>query len=477
LIFVSDSFSQQQNVPLRSEYLLALELELNGLDTIQHLGFLPLLQSRLRTNKVDKLVENLGVKDYSKKSFVSRKLFHEHVIQYDSGAVTFTIDPIVNFEFGKENSEFERDESLYKNVRGFILRLNLGSKVSIESTFRENQVELSSYLHNRTNSTRVAYGQGRVKTFKDSGFDFSMATSVINYSPNNRVNIQLGNGKQFVGYGHRSILLSDMAFSYPFIKLNTSWLKGKIQYQNMYSIFQNLSRLDSDFEGEGLFERKQGAIHYLDFAVNSKFNIGLFEGTIWSTLDSSGNTALPLNYYAPVIFLNSLIEKNSKEENNLIGVNSNYKVLPNFHLYGQLALNGISNSNSSYQLGAKYYLKQLPLKLQAEYDSKGKQSKQTLFTHYEESLTTPYNIEAQEVYFSATYKIKRILSQVAINQIITDLEEIQFINLKQSYIVNPSYNLALSLGVHYRIEHVSNHEMNYIYLGLSTNLQNIYFNY
>ena len=71
-----------------------------------------------------------------------------------------------------------------------------------------------------------------------------MASAYLSVSPNERVNIQMGTGKHFVGEGHRSLLLSDVAFNSPFLRVNTNWFKGKLQYQNLYTLHQDLTRLE-----------------------------------------------------------------------------------------------------------------------------------------------------------------------------------------------------------------------------------------
>ena len=77
----------------------------------------------------------------------------------------------------------------------------------------------------------MAYGQGRVKSFEE-GYDFNMASSRITYTPTDYLNIQLGHDKHFIGNGERSLLLSDLSFNYPFIRLQSDWLNGKLKYQN-----------------------------------------------------------------------------------------------------------------------------------------------------------------------------------------------------------------------------------------------------
>jgi hypothetical protein len=478
-------FTQNVNIPLNQSFNVELERSIAASKEIIHSSFKPIL---LRDSKNGDNVAALRI-ERSDKSWVGKRLFYEHFITLDSTDFKLTIDPIVNFEFGVDNEFDARAEpNLYKNTRGFVARLQFGKRVALESTFRENQAVLPYYLYERTKLIGVAYGQGRTKDFKEVGFDFAMASAYISVSPNERINFQLGTGKHFVGEGHRSLLLSDVAFNSPFLRFNTNWLGGKLQYQNLYTLHQDLNRLQSTTNSEGLFERKQAATHFLEVSPNYKFNIALFESTIFPSLDTSGNIPVGVNYWVPIIFLNTLLEGDKSKGNNKVGLNVNYKMVEKIQLYGQLAL---QSGNVNYQIGTKVF----PFKnvmLQAEFNKISDLHRNNLFTHYNESLTHPVNYQSSELIGIAQFKENRWLTRAAANVILNDNIDIMVIDFRQSFIVNPSYNFILQAGV--QIRRVENFEgisqtqpstamggmalnSNFIYFGLSTNLQNIYTNY
>ncbi|MBL4708109.1 MAG: hypothetical protein JKY48_06680 [Flavobacteriales bacterium] len=479
------AFTQNQNIPLNQSFSFDSDRTIIQSDQIVHFSFKPLILRESATNDV---VSSLIYKREDGKSWVAKKLFHEHFISLDTGIVQLTIDPVFNFEINEDREANTRgDVGLYKNTRGFNIKLLIGNKVAIESSFRENQAVLPYYLDQRTRSTGVAYGQGRTKTFKDDGFDFAMASSYVSYSPSDRINIQIGNGKHFVGNGHRSLLLSDVAFNYPFLKLNTNWFNNKLQYQNLYTLYQDLNRLVSVSSTEGLFERKQGATHYLEFSPNNKLSIGIFESTIFPSIDSTGNVGVGANYWAPIIFLNTAIEGDKDKGNNLIGVNFNYSLIKRVQIYGQYAILG---KNERYQIGTKIFPHK-NLLLQAEYNSLSDVRSNNLFYHYNESLTHPVGYKSSELIGILQYKNRRFLTRASFNMILSDNLDVAFTDFKQSYIVNPSFNFTLHAGVQIRsVEHEFELlpttagysggaflNATIVYFGLSTNLQNLYFNY
>lgn len=469
LLFVlyQESIAQHQNIPLQHSLNIEIEKRILKDSAISHTSFKPILESRISFKP--KSLEFLN----SGKSWALKKLFHEHFIQLDSEDVQLFIDPILNFEFGEDNGNSARDVNHYVNTRGFQLRLNLGEKVSIQSSFRENQANLISYVHERTRFSREAFGQGRVKKFGDDGFDFNMASSVFSYSPSSQINIQFGHGKHFVGQGYRSFLLSDLSYNYPFIRLNTTWFDDKVSYQNVFALFQSLQRLPSDFESEGLFQRQQAAIHYLEYSPLDKLSIGLFESVLWMNKDTSDFNPAGINYWIPIVMMNSLIDDNALSSN--LGITLNYSGIKRMNVYGQLASTHLTDSAANFQLGAKYYLKKTPIRLQVEYNSSGHADQR--FSHYESSLTHPVQSDFSEWIFGIVFKKNRIWSSAQYNMIQNSKQEMHFVELRQSYFINQSSSIAITAGWRYRTIEMFNQETNFIFFGLTTNLQNLYFDY
>lgn len=484
-------FGQQHNVPLNQSFSFQSEREILRSETIIHSSFKPILQQEVEGIDTAAIPSLLSPRNLER-SFVARKLFVEHFITLDTGKIHLTIDPLFNFELGEEMEEDSRDISLFKNTRGFNIKLSLGDKVAVESSFRENQANLPFYLSQQTNLNQVAYGQGRVKTFKEDGYDFAMASAYISYSPSKRVNIQAGHGKHFVGNGHRSLLLSDLAFNYPFLKVNSNWFNNKLQYQNLYTIFQDLTRLESVDNSEGLFERKQGAFHFLEYAPNSKFSIGLFEGVIFPSLDTSGNLNVGANFWAPVIFLNTLLEGSENQGNSIIGTNMSLRIAQKIELYNQVVIADEEFDDVGLQFGAKWYLHR-NLMIQGEYNFTGGVSSNSLYSHYNESLNHPVQfLDAHELIGIAQFQKKRWMTRAVVNYIDEGMIDVQAADFRQLFIVNPSFNFSIHLGVQMRNLSYEDESAlvntpqflpeaarnsTYVYFGLSTNLQNLYFNY
>lgn len=492
------SLSQNLNVTLNQPF--SFELEKNSIQSekIVHESFKPILLREARradSNASTTLV--LKNSKSSNRSWVSRKLFHNNFIELDTGLVRITIDPIINFEIGSEYvDDVKADYTPYKNTRGFIVKANLGEQVSFESSFRENQVVLPSYLDQRTEDSEVAYGQGRWKRFKDDGYDFAMASAYLSYSPLDWINIQAGHGKHFVGNGHRSLLLSDLSFNYPFLRINTSWLDNKIQYQNLFSVFQDLNRLPGNSESEALFERKQAATHYLEYKPNNLFSFALFESVIFPRLDSGGSRKVGSNYWIPIIGLNSIVEGSNQEGNSLFGTNLSLNITQKIQLYNQFSITDENFNNVALQLGTKYFFAQYFL-IQLEANLTDNYNANQLYTHYNESLNYPVQDNVADYIAIFQFQKNRWQTRIAANFIENNTYDAQLADLRQSFIINPSFNFAANIGVQYRKvtnqdggnnfinPHIAGNTVNnllqaesiYFYFGISTHLQNLYFNY
>ena len=192
----------------------------------------------------------------------------------------------------------QENEILYRNTRGILVQGDIGKKLSFSSSFYETQAQFPSWVDSfaatyadtaLVKGAQVSYsnfgfvlilGQGRAKPFRD-GYDFGMASGYVSYSPFERLNIQAGHGKHFIGEGYRSLLLSDNAFNYPYLRITSSWWKGKLQYTGIYNSMQSLNRIEFATTPEAPFERKSGSFNYLSIAPVKWLQIGLFEGTIW----------------------------------------------------------------------------------------------------------------------------------------------------------------------------------------------------
>lgn len=381
MLLLSYSFINAQQLPLflNQEYSAYCDQALNSPDESIHTGFRPLIQSEAHLQydwKSGKYTSNDSIKGMDeypvpveKRSWLYRKIYNECFFIIHDTAKKFwcTIDPLFNFQASDDRGDSAR--KMVQNTRGFLLQGGIGEKFSFSTSFYENQATFPYYVDNFIQTSDVLPGQGRAKilnsqtggSFYSNGYDFDISESNMSFTPSSHFNFQLGQGKNFIGDGYRSLLLSDNSFDYPYFKVTSTF--GKFQYTNMYAIFLNLSNNSIvTGETEGLVQRKAASFQYLSWNVSNRLEWGLFQGLIWQASNYVTNQqSYNINYFDPVIGANALrYGLGGDNDNVLLGSTIKYKITRNFLFYGQLVANDIGPSETiknktGFQSGFKYY--------------------------------------------------------------------------------------------------------------------------
>jgi len=358
-----------------------------------------------------------------KRSLFHRKLFDEHLLEFRNEDYNVFIDFLPDFQVGKSR---DGSRTVWLNTRGASIQANIGAKFYLESYFYENQGRFPLYLDQYIRKQDIVPGQGGIKDYSNGkAFDYNMASALLSYTPVKYLTIDLGYGQNFIGDGYRSLMLSDIQFSYPYIKLIANL--GKVQYTSMWAQFmdKHSKSFATAYDDLGYY-KKWGVFHFLDWNVNKKLTIGLFDAVIWPDADSSGRKrGFDWSYMNPIIFLRSAEFSQGSSDNALVGLNAKFKVFPKTTVYGQLVLdefklkevfkgNGWWANKQAWQLGLKSFdlFNVNKLDIQAEYNAVRPYTysyKSTLinYEHYNQSLAHPLGANFQEVLGIATYGYKR----------------------------------------------------------------------
>lgn len=309
-------------------------------------------------------------------TWAAKKLWNEHLVQLQGKDYWFTIDPIFDLQLGSD-SEIG---GTYNNTRGFMVQGGLGKKLNFYSTVFESQGRFAGYVNRYIESIRasgsepIVPGRGVSKRFKTDGYDYPVAEAYLSYSPAKFFNVQFGHGRNFIGDGYRSLLLSDVTSPQPFLKLNTSF--WKIKYTNTFMWMRDVR---PEVLEDGAFRTKYVANHYLSWNVSKRLNLGLFESVLWQ---NSNNRGFDVNYLNPIVFYRAIEFQTGQDAGNaLLGASAKYKFTDNINGYGQFILDEFSlgdikggerswKNKYGYQLGIKYFnaFKVDNLMLQLEYN-------------------------------------------------------------------------------------------------------------
>ncbi|MEO6814979.1 MAG: hypothetical protein ABI172_13690 [Ginsengibacter sp.] len=343
----------------------------------------------------------------SKESFLSDKpiwksfyVTKPNLFEVNTKDFFFAVNPVINFQIGGESGN---SQSLFINQRGITARGRIADKIGFSTTITENQERGPSFFQSRVAQFRAVPGFGFYKPFKKNAFDYFDARGYVTFNATKYIDIQFGYDKNFIGNGYRSLLLSDDANSYLFLKLNTKiW---KFNYQNIFM------ELIPQFvkTGDNLLPRKYAAVHHLSINVAKWLNVGAFESIVFAR-----KKYFDFEYLNPIIFLRYVEGNVGSPDKAHVGFDFKANVAHQFQFYGQLILdeflakeilknNGFWANKYGYQLGLKYIdafkIKNLDLQVESNrvrpftyshYDSS------TNYTHYNQYLAHPVGANFQE---------------------------------------------------------------------------------
>ena len=411
------SYSQHTNLFLGRSYTSDINRVLYTADSSIHSSFKPIIQSNL-SFQVDSVLSNY-YKSYKK--LYLKKIFSEHLMILEGTDYRVIASPIINFSKGKELTD---SKNTFINTRGYLIEGDLGRNISFSTSFFENQAVFSNYIDSYIRDNKVVPGQGYGRGFKGTGFDYAMSSGYVTYRKKNMFALQFGHGKNFIGDGYRSLLLSDNTFNYPYLKFQTAF--WKVQYTTLYAELMDINY----FETQGLsnwdqmgYPKKYLSSHYLSLNATNKFNISLFESIVWRMNHAPGNSGFDINYLNPIAMLRPIEFSLNSPDNVLLGINTKY-LFNSSYIYGQLVVDEFSITDLrandgwwankvGFQLGYKIFdpfnIKRLTL--QSEYNyvrpyTYAHHNPQQNYAHYNQPLAHPLGANFSEFLFLANYKWK-----------------------------------------------------------------------
>ncbi len=524
LFFVANAaVAQVSYIPLNRDIMARYEPFLDSVGSTMHTSLKPFLSNEVAANSpYDSLNTHFLKNTKFNRSLVGRKLFQEHLLEVKKDDFHLYADFIFNFSYG---NEYSAPKTFFTNSRGVYAGGTIGRGLSFSTYFMENQETFPVYMDNYIAFTGVIPGRGLAKNLYGAK-DFAYASAEVSYALKKYFTFQLGTDKNFIGEGYRSLLLSDVAFYYPYFKIELNiW---KIKYMCMWTAYQDLlikpppNMNPDDFS----FRKKYSTYHYLDFNIgkNNRASIGIMEAVIWRS-DSVRGTGIDFNYLNPIIFLRPVEASLSSPDNVVLGLNAKFKINSRNILYSQLLLdefnlgalqanNGDYRNKFGVQLGFKSYnvfgIKNLRVQTEFNYVKPytySHRSSITSYGHYNEPLAHIQGANFYESVNFLNYHYKQWFFQTEYMIVVTGLDTaginygknifksysqpaqyvgnymaqglkttITYLDFKIGYLVNPTYNLRIEAGITNR--NAQNDwgttKNNFIYFGIKTAISNLY---
>ena len=348
-------------------------------------------------------------KEVSKKPFLK----HFYTTKSDIYSVNtkdfkLRVNPVIYWQGGKENNNPNRQ---YINTRGVQVEGSIDNKIGFYTFMADNQAVLPYYVNDQINKHKTYFGEGFLKRARKDGViipgsvDFFTARGYFTFKATKHINGQFGHGKHFIGNGYRSLILSDNATNYLYLRMNTKiW---KFNYTNLFAEMN----ADNDQGSDRVIEKKYLAFHHLSLNLLKNLNVGL-----WESIPFGRNRRyFELQYLNPIIFYRSIEQQVGSGDNAILGMDMHWNFLKHGQIYSQIVLDEFFLSHlrardkwwankQAIQLGAKYIdaFGLSNLDLQGEWNyirpyTYSHKNNYTSYTHYLQPLAHPLGANLREL--------------------------------------------------------------------------------
>ena len=241
-------------------------------------------------------------------------------------------NPIINFQYAIDSSD---EQPIFLNLRGLEIRGGIDDRIYFYTNIHEQQARYANYVNEYIDNNSAIPGAGLYKNYNSRifniqrGYDFTNAQALLGFNVTKHVGVQFGHGRNFIGNGYRSVLLSDFATNYFYLKLN--WRVGKFQLQNIFA--ETAGQTAAQIPGDNLVPKKYVATHYLGYRPFKNLQVGLFESVVFNR-----ENGFELQYLNPIILYRTVETYIGSPDNVLLGADIKWNFVKGFQLYDQFLL-------------------------------------------------------------------------------------------------------------------------------------------
>ncbi len=507
-------FAQSVYQPYSFDFSQKFSADLFSTNTRIHSALKPyLVDDTLLKHTYDSLM-NIG----NHKGILSNRIFNEHLIDVKNSGNTFYADLLPDMQIGRDVSGHQ---SVWTTSLGVQIGGKFGSKFSYYGSFYDNESAFPAYINNYANNSGYIPGQEKDGNPGSRIKDYYYSSFVLSYTPVKFINFALGKDKTFIGDGYRSMLLSDFATSYPFLKLTAT--VGNVKYMAMYAYLNNPNALPAS---NGDSRNKWGYFQYLDWNVSNRLSLGFFQNEMEADVDPVGQKrGFNVSLASPFVFLVPLDNIDNNPAKSILGATAKYKIFDKAIVYGQFVLNefraqdffsgnGSVTNKSGYQLGFRGadLFKVKGLNYLAEFNTARPYTYQSFdqtsnYSHDDQPLAHPFGANFREWLGILNYSVGRFDFRGQLNYAFYGLDlnglnyggniflpytmavkqlgnyvgqglrtDFYYAEAKVAYVLNPRYNLRLELSAMYRNETNSqfDNKTTLITIGLRSSFRDLY---
>lgn len=361
-----------------------------------------------------------------------KHFFETNFITTQRNGHSININPLFIFEARKMKGD-DTSSLLTRNTRGIEAFGNLGYYITFYTAFYENQGGFFPHEMEYINKYDVIPGQGHGKEFKETQLDWAWVTGNICVRASRNLEFVLGYGKNFIGHGYRSIILSDQAFNYPYVRSQVTLFDRKLFFNTIWAQTQSWNH-DSDFVSNNhTFHNATYNVLGWNPQVLRGVNLSIIHGITWKKSQKSNFLAADLrvspfrelNIYAQARYnCDDILDKK-------VGYQAGFEI---FDVFEMLKINAVL----SFLKGVGVLSRDrnpFRLHIQAEYNSNSLTAIDPLqkpysFAHYAEPLQ--FSLDKETLFISDL----TIYNRVEISLMRSDSDIRKYTDIKLSFIAN-----------------------------------------
>lgn len=218
------------------------------------------------------------------------------------------------------------------NYTGAGLFYHLKDKLYIQAQYTLGGRLGTEFTRQFGDSLNILPGMGFARKAADGAYFSHVPSGSISYKAGKYFHFELGNGKNFWGFGYRSLILGDHGAPMPYFRFTTKiW---KVKYTSLFLKLKDISSTPNYGDARG----KYAALHSLSWNATSRLNFTIYEMVIWQDRDTLNRRNLDLNYLNPLLFYRPVEFAQGSADNVLIGAGARFRLTKKTSLYGQLIL-------------------------------------------------------------------------------------------------------------------------------------------
>ncbi|MFN0032753.1 MAG: hypothetical protein ACKVOR_11390 [Flavobacteriales bacterium] len=189
-----------------------------------------------------------------------------------------------------------------------------------------------AYIRLFADSTNILPGAGFATRSGNDFYTSHFTYGHVGYTAKKFFHFELGKRKHFWGDGYRSLILSDVANAFPYIRITTKF--WRVKYTNLWAQMRQTNEAYQPKDAR----IKYTAMHALSWNVSKTLNWSIYEMVVWQDRDTNSKRSLDINYLNPIIFYRPVEYAQGSPDNVILGTSLRYSPSEKVQLYGQMVI-------------------------------------------------------------------------------------------------------------------------------------------